>query len=120
MNLGRPRSKGAHYEDLALDYLESRGLVCIQRNFSCRLGELDLIMRDRDCLVMVEVRYRASRGYGGAAASVDQRKQDKLKRAALAYLQQAKLNSNNINWRFDVVSIEADGKSIQWIANAFC
>ena len=67
--------KGAREEDLALRYLESRGLRLVGRNLRAPGGELDLVMRDGAALVVVEVRKRSHRGFGNAAESVDRRKQ---------------------------------------------
>ncbi len=76
-------------EQVALDYLLSRGLRLVARNFRVRLGELDLVMADGDQLVFVEVRRRASTRFGGAAASVTPAKQRRVRRAAQAFLSTA-------------------------------
>lgn len=100
-------------------FLEARGLQCVTTNwrahFHKQAGELDLVMRDADVLVFVEVRKRSSRTFGGAAASVTYAKQLRLIRAAQAYL--ARLHGPMPACRFDVVAFEAEG--INWIRNAF-
>ena len=73
---------GAHYEHRALDYLMQAGLRPLARNPSCRMGEIDLVLRDGDVLVLVEVRARRDRCFGGAAASITLAKQRRLIRAA--------------------------------------
>jgi putative endonuclease len=64
------RARGSAAEDAALRYLETQGCALIERNYRCRLGELDLVMRDGDSLVFVEVRARASEAFGGAGAGI--------------------------------------------------
>lgn len=100
-------------EDAALVYLLQHGLALVTRNFRCKLGEIDLIMRDQACLVFVEVRKRASRDYGGAAASITPAKQRRLMRAAQVYLLRYRTPPA---CRFDVVAI--DGERLTWLKNA--
>ena len=96
--------------------LEKAGLEFLEANFNCRYGEIDLIFVDRqqDQIVFVEVRYRKSNQFGGAAASIGKSKQEKIKKSALFYLSQRKLVPN---MRFDVVAIE--GEQFNWIQSAF-
>lgn len=107
--------QGSFQEMRACEYLESQGLKLIEQNFSCRMGEVDLIMQDKKSLVFVEVRYRADSKFGGAAASVSKGKQRKIIRTALYYQQRNALRSN---MRFDVVAIEGSDL-IKWISSAF-
>src|SRR3954469_3179331 len=79
-------AEGNKAEDYAAAWLQRRGLKLVERNWRCRGGELDLVLRDGGVLVMVEVRLRGSDRFGGAAASVDARKRAKLLIAARAYL----------------------------------
>ncbi len=118
-SLGK-REQGAACEALALDYLRQQGLELKEQNYTCRVGEIDLIMRHRDQLVFVEVRFRKQQSFGGASATVDSRKQGKLIRSAHTYLQEQRLG-NRISCRFDVVAISpGNGKfDINWIRNAF-
>ena len=105
-------------ESQALAYLQAQGLILVQRNFRCRSGELDLIMRDAETLVFVEVRSRRSVQYGSPAESVTPAKQQKLLNAAAAYLQRQTLD---LPCRFDVVAIlkSAHQLHIEWIKDAF-
>ena len=64
------RDTGSAAEDLAVRYLTDRGLSIVGRNYRCRLGEIDVIARDGDTLVFVEVRLRKNRRFGGASASI--------------------------------------------------
>jgi len=109
------KRKGDRAEDQALDYLKQAGLDLISRNYRCRQGEIDLIMKDREYLVFVEVRYRKNSRFGGAAMSVDWRKQKKIIACAKQYLQ--KLNKIP-PCRFDILAIE-DKSQVEWLKNAF-
>ncbi|GAB2858486.1 YraN family protein [Pseudoduganella ginsengisoli] len=100
-------------EDRALEYLSSHGLTLVERNFRCKVGEIDLIMQDWQNLVFVEVRRRDSRDFGGALASVTPVKQRRMVRAAQFYLLRYKKLPP---CRFDVIAI--DGDSLQWLRNA--
>ena len=106
---------GNRAEKQALKFLRRNGLEFITSNYRSRHGEIDLVMRHEKTLVFVEVRYRVSEKYGGAAASVDFRKQQKLLRTGLAYLQS---HDSNALCRFDVVAINGKGE-INWIRSAF-
>lgn len=114
---GSKRAQGDWHERRAERFLLDRGLSLITRNFQCKLGEIDLIMRTGHTLVFVEVRYRKHRHFGGAAASVTPTKQQRLRRAALSYLQAKGLNESSQSCRFDLVA--CDGDDINWIPNAF-
>ncbi|MGI5308312.1 YraN family protein [Rheinheimera sp. WS51] len=110
-------NRGQQFELLALAYLEQQGLRLIEQNYLCKMGEIDLIMQHDKHLVFIEVKYRASNAYGGAAAAVTPAKQKKLTRTAKWYLQQHKLN--NVACRFDVVAIEGhEPYQYQWLRNA--
>lgn len=107
-------SRGAVAEQVAADYLSKQGLALVERNFRCRLGEIDLIMRDGHTLVFVEVRQRTSQQFGGAAASIDSRKQQKLIATAQLYL--AHLGKIP-PCRFDALLLQGD--DVRWIRDAF-
>ena len=109
--------KGQHYEDLALRFLQAQGLALMARNYRCRSGEIDLIMRDDQYLVFVEVRYRASTSHGGAAASVTREKQQKLQRTALNFLHTQRINEAGQACRFDVIAFGGN-EECQWYKNA--
>jgi putative endonuclease len=114
------RSAGARYEDIALDHLERAGLALIERNYACRYGEIDLVMRERDTVVFVEVRYRRGGVFGDGIDSVDAGKRAKLVRAAEVFL----VNHPRLAGaacRFDVVAISGDATApaLDWRRNAF-
>lgn len=112
---GSTSNKGAYYEDVALNYLKEQGLKLKERNYRCKLGELDLLMQDNEFLVVVEVRYRKSNFYGGAIESITKSKQKKIIAATQHYLQQSKIKSPI---RFDVVGITGESAPV-WIKCAF-
>ncbi|MDF3036563.1 MAG: archaeal Holliday junction resolvase-like protein [Paucimonas sp.] len=105
--------RGDAGEDAALAYLQKQGLVLVERNFRCKGGEIDLVMREGTVLVFVEVRLRADANYGGAAASVTYSKQRRILVAAQTYLQRC---SHASSCRIDVVAL--DGAELSWIKNA--
>jgi putative endonuclease len=112
---------GQRAEDIAADFLRARGLVILERNFRRRLGELDIVARDGDVLVIAEVRFRASNRYGGAAASVDGRKQQRLIRAAAQLLQRSR-DFSHLPVRFDVICVSETGAAtprVEWFQHAF-
>jgi len=100
-------------EDRALEYLSGCGLTLVERNFRCKVGEIDLVMNDQGCLVFVEVRRRGRDDFGGAIASVTPGKQRRMVRAAQFYLQRYRRYPP---CRFDVVAI--DGDHLNWLRNA--
>lgn len=105
-------------EQHAMDYLTSQGLLWVESNYRCRMGEIDLIMRDGDYLVFVEVRARASNAFGGAMASVTFSKKQKLIKAASFYLLVNKLQDKQPS-RFDVLSMDGVPPMITWVKDAF-
>jgi putative endonuclease len=111
---------GNDWELAARRHLESAGLCWLAANQRYRVGEIDLVMRDGDVIVFVEVRYRRSVRFGGSALSVDTIKQGKLVRAAQCYLaDHPKLAC--CACRFDVVAVEGATElpRLEWIRNAF-
>lgn len=107
-------------EELALAHLLSQGLKPLIRNYRCKMGELDLVMLERETLVLIEVRCRSSNDYGGAAASVDWQKQRRLTLAA-EHLLMKRAELRRYPARFDVVAItmgEPRAK-VDWIKSAF-
>jgi putative endonuclease len=109
--------KGAAEEELAHRYLLKQGLKPVTRNWRCAGGELDLVMRDRDTLVIAEVRKRSREDFGGAAASVDARKRSRLIHAAQMFLAQH-AEYANASARFDVLTLDRANR-ITWLKAAF-
>ncbi|MCP4391066.1 MAG: YraN family protein [Gammaproteobacteria bacterium] len=113
--------KGLRYEDQARIYLQARGLHLLNKNFSSRGGEIDLIMRDRDTICFIEVKFRKSLAYGGAANTITISKQRKIVNTALYYIASRKQLARQ-PLRFDAFLIQRqpDGSDrIDWIQNAF-
>ena len=112
------RKIGALAEQHACDYLISQGLQWVVSNYNCRMGEIDLIMRDGVYLVFVEVRARSSNAFGGAMTSVTYNKKQKLIKTALMYLTTHKLQDKQAV-RFDVLGMDGVPPRVTWIQNAF-
>jgi putative endonuclease len=112
---------GKNAEDLATEFLQGQGLEILTRNYRRRNGEIDVVARDGDVLLIVEVRTRSSERYGGAAASIDGWKCHKIVRATQQLLQQhAELARLRV--RFDVIvvhEVSALKPRIEWIKHAF-
>ena len=105
---------GAQAEEVAARFLCDKGLQVIARNYRTRLGEIDVIARDGEVLVFVEVRLRSRDDYGGAVESVDGRKRHRIALAAHGYLGQL---GQEPPCRFDVITVE--GRRVHWIPAAF-
>ena len=116
---------GLAAEKLAAIFLENHGLKLLVQNYHCRFGEIDLIMQDAKTLVFVEVKLRNSSSFGGAAASITSKKQQKLILTAQHYLQAHSQKMHEPACRFDAVLIQGthlkptDLQHIEWIRNAF-
>ncbi len=114
-----PGSIGQHAEQGCRRFLETHGLRIIAENYRSPRGELDLIARDGDCTVFVEVRYRSRRHYGHPAETVDRRKRARLVATAWHYLQRHPRAAQG-PCRFDIVAMGPQGDGhIDWIKNAF-
>ena len=115
------RQRGCAAERLAAQYLQTRGLEVLARNMRCKGAELDLICRDGEVLVMVEVRQRGRRDFGGALASVTPRKQRRIIRATRFVLHTVP-GWRRLRLRFDVIGVQGppDGvHDVVWVKDAF-
>lgn len=110
------QARGAAAEAAAAEFLAARGLALVERNFRVRGGEIDLICRDGETIVFVEVRLRRRSDYGGAAASILAAKQARIVLAARHWLTRRRLRQSPF-CRFDCVLI--DGDRLEWLKNAF-
>ncbi|NIR28616.1 MAG: YraN family protein [Gammaproteobacteria bacterium] len=112
--------RGRWAEDLACQYLRRQGLEVVARNYRGARGEIDLVMRLRDTVIFVEVRYRERDDYGTGAETVNRTKRGKLLATARQYLQRHDPSGSH-PCRFDVISITRrdDAPRIEWIQNAF-
>lgn len=110
------KERGDAAEQLALEHLERHGLTLLARNYRCRMGEVDLIMRDGASLVFVEVRLRGKGAFASAAESIDARKQRRIVAAAMHYL----MRRPEAPCRFDCVLMSTlDAASVEWVKAAF-
>ncbi|MCJ7547147.1 MAG: YraN family protein [Deltaproteobacteria bacterium] len=114
------KALGSRGEDLAVQYLKKRGFKVIERNYRCSVGEIDLIAREKNTLVFVEIKARSSFEYGLPQDAVDRFKQKKLIEVARSYMAEHHLKDDIIA-RFDVVAIHLTptGPAIELIKDAF-
>lgn len=108
------RQIGSFYENSACAYLEAQGIKILKRNYRCKLGEIDIIGKEGNCVIFFEVKYRKSDAYGYSVSAVDYKKQNKICKCA-AYFCMQNFWVNEI--RYDVIGI-TDTK-IDWVKNAF-
>lgn len=106
-------------EELALKKIKSLGYKSIIRNYRCPLGEVDVIAKDGDCLVFIEIKTRRGRSLDYAKEAIDKRKRRQLSKVALAYMKS--MNCSDVESRFDVVAISLNEgrEQIEVIKNAF-
>lgn len=109
--------QGQRAESEAQTYLESQGLLLIEKNYSCRMGEIDLIMRDEKAIIFIEVRFRHLADYGSSIETIGPSKQRRIIRSSMHYLQKKNLY-DQVDCRFDVVGLDPADKII-WIKDAF-
>jgi len=111
---------GARGEDLAVRYLKKKGYKVIERNYRCQWGEIDLVARQGDTLVFVEIKARTSSDFGLPQDAVDRFKQEKLVQVARAYMAEHRLQET-IPARFDVVAVQLtpSGPEMELIKDAF-
>ena len=110
---------GRQGEKLALKTIEALGYQCIERNYRCPMGEVDIVARDGDTLVFLEIKTRKSRSIAYAKEAVNNRKRRQLSKVALAYMKAN--NCSDARSRFDVVavSLKGDKRQVELIRNAF-
>ena len=115
----RKKATGQEGEDIAAVFLKKNGYRISERNYRCPIGEIDIVARDKNDLVFVEVKTRRSADLGYPEQAVGIKKQKKISQLALWYFQEKKLNG--VRARFDVVAImiQPSGNDIRLIKNAF-
>lgn len=106
---------GNEYEKVASAFLIQHGLQLLHSNYRCPCGEIDLIMRQQNTIVFVEVKYRKNDKFGGAISAISQKQTQRLIKSAQYFL--AKTKNNHLNARFDVVAITGVNQPV-WIQNA--
>lgn len=117
-----PHADGKQAESRACDFLQAKGLKLIEKNFRSNLGEIDLIMKEDNTLVFVEVRSRKASAYGVSCETIDRNKKRKIIKTANVYLKKEKL-CEKIDCRFDIIAIDYIKDKIHgdliWIRDAF-
>jgi putative endonuclease len=115
------KQQGSLGETLATQFLQKKGMKFLEKNYRCKLGEMDLIFRDHDVLVFVEVKLRESDSFGPAALAVTPKKRKKIIQVAQYYLLEKKLNTSQLSIRFDIVGITKKNETwdCQHYRNAF-
>jgi len=98
------RDVGIRGERIAESYLRRRGYTVLHKNYRCREGEIDIIVRDEDCIVFVEVRTKRDCGFGCPEESITSVKKERLIALAELYIQDADMP--HVSWRIDVIAIE--------------
>mgnify|MGYP002621592587 CR=1 FL=1 len=117
---GRPAVIGKRAEDIACKYLSQNGINLLERNYSCRFGEIDIIGLDVEILVFIEVRYRSDQERIAAIETIDHRKCKRLLTTSQHYLNHHK-KYQSYQYRYDVIVITGmlDEPLVEWIKNAF-
>ncbi|PMR76888.1 YraN family protein [Billgrantia endophytica] len=112
------RARGAHIERLAAEWLTARGLMLVASNQHAKGGEIDLVMRDGDTLVFIEVRHRADSRHGHPLETITATKQRRLIRAARFYLARNRLSCP---CRFDALAVTGAPPVLdfEWVQGAF-
>jgi putative endonuclease len=115
----RLKELGRRGETLAVQYLKKNGYQLIQRNYICKMGEMDIIAKEKDTLVFVEVKARTSTAFGPPQLAVNPAKQRQLSKVALNFLKEKRIEDSKA--RFDVVAIllGEGGDEIELIKDAF-
>jgi putative endonuclease len=110
---------GRKGEELALRFLKKRGYRIIEKNYTCKMGEMDIIGKEKDTFVFIEVKTRTSTSFGPPQLAVDAKKQSQMSKVALHFLKEK--NLEDVKARFDVVAIllGPKGEEIELIKDAF-
>jgi putative endonuclease len=111
---------GNRGEQLALNFLKKKGFRILETNYRCPHGEIDIITRQKDCLVFIEVRTKTNLAFGSPEESITNAKKRHLESVANHYLQN--LAKMPLSWRIDLIAIELESdnklKRIEHIENA--
>ncbi len=110
---------GKKGEEVAVQFLKKKGYRIIERNYTCRLGEMDVIAKEKDTFAFIEVKTRTTTTFGPPQLAVDLSKQNQLSKVALHFLKEKRLE--DVKARFDVVAIlfGPKGEEIELIKDAF-
>lgn len=116
-----PQRFGRMAEDLAMRYLQRRKLTLLERNFRSRFGEIDLIMRENDTIIFIEVRARKTDAFLHPVETIDYRKRNRIRKTGQSYMQKTAA-WDRFDMRFDIVTLVGGGArdmEIDWIKAAF-
>lgn len=114
----KEKELGRRGEEAAFQFLRKKGYRIIEKNYVCKMGEMDIIAKEKDTLVFIEVKTRTSSLFGPPQLAVNFSKQRQLSKVALNYLKEKRLG--DVKARFDVVAILLDQKEeVELIQNAF-
>ena len=102
---------------LSCDYLNKNGLEIVEINFRCKIGEIDIIAKDGDYYVFIEVKYRKNTVHGDPLEAVTYKKQQRIRLASMFYMKNKGYNPEKTNIRYDVIGIT--GSKITHIKDAF-
>lgn len=110
---------GKKGEDIALEIVKRLGYKCLARNYRCTLGEIDLIAREGECLVFIEIKTRKDKSTAFAKEAVDSKKRRQISRVALSYMKEN--DCSEMSARFDVIAINLNqgDMDVEIINNAF-
>lgn len=111
--------QGREGEELARQYLEQQGLTFVEANFKCDIGEIDLIMRDRNCWVFVEVKFRTLDDFANILEQIRPAQCQRIRQVAQLYVIQKRLNEHITPMRFDVVAVVDALEQLYWLEDAF-
>lgn len=116
---GSGRTLGAEGEKIAEAFLRKKGYRLVERNYRCRLGEVDLIALDRGTVVFIEVKTRSDASFGRPLEAVPRHKQRRMIKTAMLFISRHRLHDRDA--RFDVVGVSLEGKAplIEHVENAF-
>ncbi|TAL59204.1 MAG: YraN family protein [Legionella sp.] len=112
------QKSGHQAEERASNYLQGHGLKLVGRNYHCFAGEIDLIMRDKEYFVFIEVRSRVNVSYGGGIDTITYGKRQKIIKTATHYLMRNQIYEK-YPVRFDVIGIDGKSGELSWIKDAF-
>lgn len=115
--MNNKRRLGWDKEEIACEYLEEKGYIILNKNYSVKQGEIDIIAKDGDNIVFVEVKYRKDLSSGHPLEAVTKSKQNKITKTSMFYLNEHKINVYNTPIRYDVIGIL--NKDIIHVVNAF-
>lgn len=113
------KDMGNQGEQIARELLERNGLQFITSNYSCDMGEIDLIMRDGDHWVFIEVKCRSDEQFATVVEQITPAQCQRIRRCAQLFLLQQQLNEHETRMRFDVVAIVIDYDQAKWLPDAF-